>query len=53
MIDPQRVKGISLFNTTDKEEVKRLSEADPAVQAGRLIYEIYLWFGLPGDCLLK
>ena len=51
IIDDPELKGISIFNTTDKEEVKRLSDGDPAVKAGRLMYEIYHWFGLPGDCL--
>ena len=51
VIDDPGFKGISIFNTTDKEEVKKLSEGDPAVKAGRLVYEIYDWFGLPGDCL--
>ncbi len=51
IIDDSKYKGISIFKTTDKEEVKRLSDGDPAVKAGRLVYEIYHWFGLPGDCL--
>ncbi len=51
VIDDPELKGISIFNTTDREEVKRLSEADPAVRAGRLVYEIYHWFGIPGECL--
>jgi uncharacterized protein len=51
IIDAPELKGMSIFNTTDKEEVKRLSDGDPAVKAGRLVYEIYHWFGLPGDCL--
>ncbi len=51
VIDDPGLKGISIFSTTDKEEVKRLSDEDPAVKAGRLVYEIYHWFGLPGDCL--
>jgi uncharacterized protein YciI len=53
IIDDPKLKGISIFKTTDKEEVKRLSDGDPAVKAGRLVYEIYDWFGLPGDCLTK
>lgn len=44
--------GIAIFNTTDKEEVRRLSEEDPAVKAGRFVFEVYDWFGLPGDCLI-
>jgi uncharacterized protein YciI len=51
VMDDPEIKGMSIFNTTDKEEVKRLSDRDPAVIAGRLRYEIYLWFGKPGDCL--
>ncbi len=51
VLDDPELKGVSIFNTTDIEEVKRLSEGDPAVKAGRLVYEIYLWFGLPGDSL--
>ena len=51
VIDDPVLKGVSIFNTTDKEEVKNLSDEDPAVKAGRLIYEVYLWLGLPGDCL--
>ena len=48
--DPQLL-GLSIFNLTDKEEARTLVEADPAVKAGRLTYEIYPWFGLPGDSL--
>src|SRR5690242_9955172 len=45
------LKGVSIFNTTDLATVKRLSDADPAVISGRLVYEIYHWFSTPGDCL--
>src|SRR4030042_4426934 len=51
IIDDPELKGIAIFNTTDKEEVKRFADGDPAVKAGRFVYEIYEWFGLPGDCL--
>ena len=51
IIDDPELKGLSIFDTTDKEEVKRLSEGDPAVRAGRLVYEIYTWFGIPGEGL--
>lgn len=51
VIEDPMFKGIGIFNTTDKEEVKRLSDGDPAVKAGRLVYEVYYWYGLPGDCL--
>jgi uncharacterized protein len=51
VLDHPVFKGVSIFNTTDIEEVRRLSEGDPAVQAGRLVYEIYPWFGIPGESL--
>jgi uncharacterized protein YciI len=50
-VDDPVLRGMSIFNTTDKEEVKRLSDRDPAVEAGRLVYEVYSWFGIPGQCL--
>ena len=49
--DDTGLKGMAIFNTSDKEAVKKLSDGDPAVKAGRLVYEVYHWFGLPGDCL--
>jgi uncharacterized protein len=51
VIDDTELKGVAIFNTTDKNEVSRLADGDPAVKAGRLVYEIYHWYGLPGDCL--
>lgn len=51
VIDDPQLKGVAIFNTTDIEEVKRLSDGDPGVKAGRLVYEVYHWFGQPGDSL--
>lgn len=51
VVDDSELKGVGIFNTSDKEEVKRLSDNDPAVMSGRLVYEVYHWFGLPGDGL--
>jgi uncharacterized protein YciI len=51
VIDDPELTGISIFNTSDREEVKRLSDEDPAVKAGRLAYDVFLWFGMPDDCL--
>jgi predicted enzyme related to lactoylglutathione lyase/uncharacterized protein YciI len=44
------LRGLSIYNT-DVAEARRLAEADPAVQAGRLVVEAHPWFGLPGDSL--
>ncbi|MBV6479685.1 MAG: hypothetical protein HGGPFJEG_02476 [Ignavibacteria bacterium] len=51
VIDDFILKGIGIFNTSESEVVKKLCDEDPAVKAGRLVYEIYHWFGFPGDCL--
>ncbi|HMV98382.1 MAG TPA: YciI family protein [Anaerolineales bacterium] len=51
VMDDSDLQGVGIFQSTDKEEVKKLCEGDPAVKAGRLVYEIYSWFGLPGDSL--
>lgn len=51
VLDDPVLKGFGIFNSGDPAEVARLSNKDPAVAAGRLVYEIYRWFGLPGDGL--
>ncbi len=51
VIEDPELKGVGIFNTTDIEEVKRLSDGDPAVRAGRLVFEVYHWYGMPGDSL--
>jgi len=53
VMDDSDLRGIGIFNITDKEEVKKLLDADPAVKACRLRYEIHPWFRIPGDALLK
>lgn len=46
------IKGIAIYNLTDAEQVKQLTENDPAIQAGKLCYDIMPCFGFPGDTLL-
>lgn len=43
------IKGIAIFKSTDKEEVKAFMANDPAVKAGRFVFEVFGWFGIPGD----
>ena len=50
--DGSNVSGIGIFNAT-VEEVQKIMDEDPAVQAGVLIYEIHVCRGFPGDCLPK
>lgn len=44
--------GMSIYASSDKEEVRALVEADPAVIAGRFSYEMYSYFSLPGSTLV-
>jgi len=49
--DDEQLRGESIWASSDKEEVSDLLDGDPAVRAGRLVYEIHIWFGMPGDGL--
>ncbi len=50
--DGSNVSGIGIFNAP-VEEVKKIMDEDPAVQAGVLIYETHACRGFPGDSLPK
>jgi uncharacterized protein YciI len=51
MDNDSKVAAVAIYNTTDKEEVKRLMDKDPAIMAGVFDYEIVTGLGLPGDKL--
>lgn len=44
-LDDQPIKGIFIFNVTTIEEAKKLTETDPAIQAGSLVMELHPWYG--------
>jgi uncharacterized protein YciI len=44
-------RGIFIFDVATEEEVKELLKNDPAIQSGRLAYEIHPWWTVPGGCL--
>ena len=44
-LDDQPIKGIFIFNVSTIEEAKKLTETDPAVQAGSLVMELHPWYG--------
>ena len=44
-LDDQPIKGIFIFNVSTIEEAKKLTETDPAIQAGSLIMELHPWYG--------
>lgn len=44
-MDDQNIRGIYIFNVETIEEAKKLTETDPAIQAGRLEMELHPWYG--------
>jgi uncharacterized protein len=44
-------RGIFIFDVKSEEEVKELLKNDPAIQSGRLAYEIHPWWTEKGSCL--
>ncbi len=44
-------RGIIIFNVKNYEEAEKLESLDPAVQAGRLVMEIYPWWAAKGSIL--
>ena len=50
--DGSNVSGVGIFNAT-VEEVKKIMDEDPAVQAGVLVYEMHACRSFPGDSLPK
>lgn len=43
-LDNGDIRGIYIFDVKTIEEAKKLTETDPAVQAGRLTMELHLWY---------
>lgn len=51
VINDARLRGMVVFNTTDKEQIKALMADDPYIQGGYLAYELLDWFSIPGQTL--
>jgi uncharacterized protein YciI len=43
-LDDQDIRGIFIFNVETVEEAKKLTETDPAIQAGSLIMELHPFY---------
>ena len=46
--DDGDLRGIFIFQNTTLEEARAMCEQDPAVQAGRLRFELHPWFAAKG-----
>ena len=44
-MDDGDIRGIYIFNVSTVEEARKLTETDPAIQAGRLVMELHPWYG--------
>ena len=44
-LDDGDLRGIYIFDVESIEEAKKLTESDPAIQAGSLIMELHPWYG--------
>ncbi len=49
-LDDQDLRGIFIFDCESEGEVKELLKTDPAIDAGRLRYEIRPWMTAKGTC---
>ena len=49
-LDEGDMRGIFVFDCTSEDSVKAMIEGDPAIKAGRLIYEIHTWMTQRGTC---
>ncbi|SIT91792.1 Uncharacterized conserved protein YciI, contains a putative active-site phosphohistidine [Pontibacter indicus] len=50
-LDNGELRGIFIFDVATLEEAKALTEADPAVKAGKLIMELHPWMSQRGTTL--
>jgi uncharacterized protein YciI len=46
--EDERLRGLALYRVGSIEEARRLAEADPAVEAGRLEVEVMTWYTQKG-----
>ncbi|WP_043320131.1 YciI family protein [Microbulbifer sp. HZ11] len=44
-LDGGELRGIYIFDVDTVEEARKLTETDPAIQAGRLVMELHPWYG--------
>ncbi|HLP49823.1 MAG TPA: YciI family protein [Chitinophagales bacterium] len=49
-LDDGDMRGIFVFDCSTEDSVKTMLDADPAINAGRLSYEIHPWMTQKGTC---
>lgn len=53
VIDDSDLMGIGILNTTDLNEAKDILDEDPNIKSGRLVYDVHICMGFPGDMLAE
>jgi uncharacterized protein YciI len=53
IVNDIKLRGIIVFNSTDREYIKNELSNDPYIKAGYLKYELLDWFSIPGQKLSK
>ena len=53
VMDDSDVMGVGILNTADLNEAKDILNEDPNIKAGRLVYDMHVCMGFPGDTLAE
>lgn len=53
VMDDNDLMGVGILNTADLDEAKSLLDEDPNIKAGRLVYDVHICIGFPGDTLAE
>jgi uncharacterized protein YciI len=53
MVNDERLRGIIVFNTANKEDVAAWMVDDPYIKGGYLAYELYDFFTIPGQQIIN
>ena len=53
VVSDPKLRGIIVFNSTDKEYIIKELNNDPYIRSGYLRYELLDWFSIPGQKLAK
>ena len=53
VVKDEKLRGIIVFNSTDKKYIKDELEKDPYIKAGILKYELLDWFSIPGQRIVR
>lgn len=51
VMDDSDITAIAIYDSTDKDNIKRITDEDPGVQKGVFVYELLSCVGMKGDTL--